>query len=616
MCGIAGFIGPKNRDLLTKLGEGVHHRGPDQEGIYEDEGLSVAHKRLAIIDLSTDGRQPMTTPDGRFVLAYNGEVYNYQELRTKYASLGWKFQTKTDSECFLAAAALGRLEQDLGSFHGMFAFCLWDTQTCRAFFARDRMGIKPLFFTQAADRFGFASELHALLSLKPKGAWRLNKRARSMFLGVGYVPGPETMFEGIEQFPCGQLLCYEQGRLRSITSFTQSTESTIASSKENKADQLRNLVDRVVADQLVSDRPVGVFLSGGMDSSAILSSVRAANPDGIIRTYTTRFAADAGDPKFNYDADLARKTAERFHCEHKEITVGPEDMIANIERIATSLGQPNYNHSVVALDAVARLAANEVAVALSGDGGDELFGGYERYAHQILLGKIARILPVRMLARAVGPSIFHKKPEFFDAREAVRLLAFGTESFSHLTELFSDAWDKVPLIERWATVLADIEEPNSIKRLMALDRATWLRDEAFARMDHVSMQHGLEVRVPLIDDTLCQFASTLTQDELVTRSESKRLMRQAFKDRCLPEVVHGKKRGWFPPTAKWLRTGLRSWSEEVLEEAYATQAWINAPLVRKLYAQHLTGERYGLHELWTIIAYQCWWRAYRTYFTE
>ncbi|MFH1078250.1 MAG: asparagine synthase (glutamine-hydrolyzing) [Patescibacteria group bacterium] len=612
MCGFAGFVGMPDADLLGRMEERVRHRGPDQDGRLETAGCSLAHKRLSIIDLSEAGRQPMTTPDGRFTVAYNGEIYNYRELRTRYAAEGWTFRTQTDTECLLASASLHGL-RDLGSFHGIFAFALWDRQSRTCFLARDRMGIKPLFVADAIDgRRGFASEIGVLLELKAR--WQEDTAARASFLAVGYVPGPATIFRGIASLEPGVLHALKDAGLSVVFDLKEPARLQVDIPSAETSERLRRIVDCAVANQLVSDRPVGVFLSGGLDSSVVLSSMRLAQPSGAIKTFTTRFKHNVADPKFNRDAELARLTAERWGCDHHEIEIGPEDVIREADAMAVHLGQPHANHSVVALDAAARLAAPHVPVVLSGDGGDESFGGYDRYRRvAAVAGLLANPRSRSVIQRLVR---LHPRGEAWHdlvsaEREAGRLLSFHAPPLALRRTLFGEAADDRPVIARWEELLAATNTTDPVGRFMALDRMAWLRDDAFVRSDRLTMRHGLELRVPLTDDAVVAFAAGIRRSLHVDAFRTKKLWRATFADRCLPEVVSEPKRGWFPPHAKWLRDGLTEWSRDIIEDAIVTHAWMDGQAIRAAFEDHLAKRAYHLQEIWTVVSYHLWWKAHR-----
>lgn len=613
MCGIAGFVGPRNTDLLRRMGELVRHRGPDQDGIYEQDGCSFVHKRLSIIDLSDAGRQPMLSADGRFVIAYNGEVYNYRELRKKYQAEGWTFRTQTDTECFLASAALHGLG-DLDQFHGIFAFALWDAKENVCFIARDRMGIKPLFVTTQNGRVGFASEIRPLLELQPK--WKLDEAARSSYLAVGYVPRPRTMFEGLSSLEPGRLFTVEGGKIVERLRFDAPRKVEPVTGRGDAVTRLQKTVDDGVKAQLVSDRPVGVFLSGGLDSTVVLSAMRGAVPSGAIKTFTTRFRHRSDDPKFNRDADLARHTAEKYGCDHHEVEIGPEDLIHEAPMLAKHLGQPSANVSAVAVDAAARRAAKDVTVVLSGDGGDESFGGYDRYRAIAAFARPLSSAPLRSILRTL--TSFHPRSKSWHDLlsaddEASRLLSFHAPSFARRQSLFGTAVNDALLVQDWQRLLSAVATTDPVSRFMELDRLTWLQDDAFVRSDRMTMRHGLELRVPLTDDTIVAFAASLPRSYHVNAFTTKQLWRDAFNERCLPDVIAEPKRGWIPPAAKWLRNGITDWARELLEEAIATQSWINGPALRQAFEDHLASRVYGLRELWTVIGYQLWWREYKDF---
>lgn len=612
MCGIAGFLGSPDRTLLEAMRSEIEHRGPDQRGVFESPECSFAHVRLSIIDLSEAGKQPMVTPDGRYTVVYNGEIYNHLELREKYASEGWVFQSGTDTECILASASLHGLE-DIGFFHGMFAFAVWDRDTKTCFFSRDRLGIKPLFYAERDGRLYVASEIPAILSASD--SWNVNADARSAYFSLGYVPGPQTIAKGVLSFLPGRLYVYCDGKLEEHLRFDVSSVASLSSSRSEVVNELRDRLDRVVKQQLVADREVGCFLSGGVDSSAVLASVRIAKPGIRMKTFTTKFRHNVDDPKFNLDAEIAKKTAEKYECEHHEIEVGTEDMIREAEEIARHMGQPHGNHSVVALDAVARLASSSVTVVLSGDGGDEVFGGYDRYREYARVLSLLRFRFVWKIVRVVLR--FHKKypqwEDFLSAPDELgRFLAMHASPKRFLSRMFDssviDANASHRLLKNVREDIRSIQDP--VSRFMAFDRAVWLRDDAFSRSDRLTMRHGLELRVPLTDDSLLDFATSVPRTWLVNRHETKSLWKEAVGDRCLPEVFSAKKRGWFPPTAKWIRDDLHDWTEGILEEAIRDHSWMNGKAIREMFKDHCEHRGYFLNEIWNIVGYQLWWRQY------
>ena len=594
------------------MGERIRHRGPDQDGLFEGDGCSLTHKRLSIIDLTEAGRQPMRTPDGRYTVVYNGEIYNFKELRTRYAAEGWTFRTQTDTECLLASAALHGM-RDLGSFHGMFAFALWDAWERKGYLARDRMGIKPLFVADpVGGRRAFASEVGALLELKD--GWSVDPAGRASYLAVGYVPGPKTIFAGISSLEPGLLYELTDKGLSVLSDFREEPKR-LSLSVQDASEQLRRIVDRAVSDQLVSDRPIGVFLSGGLDSSVVLSSMRLARPSGTIKTFTTRFRHNVSDPKFNRDAELARRTAERYGCDHREIEVGPEDVIREAEEMASHLGQPHENHSTVALDAAARLASAHVPVVLSGDGGDESFGGYDRYRRYAAIAPFLRSPGTRTFLQKfirLSPRNAAWADLVGSGTEAGRLLSFHALPIVRRRTLFTDAVDDGPVVKRFEDILSAVTSKDPVGRFMALDRQTWLRDDAFVRSDRLTMRHGLELRVPLTDDAVVAFAAGLPRPFHVDAFRAKKLWRSTFADRCLPEVASEPKRGWFPPHAKWLRAGLSDWARDIVEDAIKTHEWMDGSAIRTAFDDHLTSRAYGLQEIWTIVSYHLWWKAYRS----
>lgn len=615
MCGIAGFIGHPDKELLQRMKESIRHRGPDQEGVFISQECSFAHQRLSIIDLSEKGRQPMSTKDGRFTVVFNGEIYNYKELRQKYSAMGWVFQTQTDTECLLASASLCSFT-DISDFHGMFSFAVWDVKEQTCYFARDRMGIKPLFIAELNGRFFFASEISAILECG--SSWTICSGSREMYFRLGYVPGPKTIVSGIDSLAPGVLYAYQDKKITFKDSFRKQKIVSVSHNEEEVKKELLKELDETISRQLVSDREVGCFLSGGVDSSAVLSSVRIAKPGVRIKTFTTRFAHKTLDQKFNQDADYAKKTAQKYDCEHHEIEIFPEDIVSEGERIAYHLGQPNGNHSVIALNAISRAASKLVPVVLGGDGGDEIFGGYERYR---LYARIAPFFNIPFFRQLAMGSIFWH-PKFDNWKDFLQSKTEEGRFFS-MHAISSRVYEKMftfnttaTLMERWFSDIQALYENSldPVKRFMAFDRYVWLLEDSFVRSDRLTMRYGLEMRVPLIDDKLISFSNALPRKWLVDAKDTKILWRSAVADRCLPEVIQGKKRGWFPPTAKWIRDELREWTWSILEEAIQDHEWIKGDAVREMYHLHMDKKGYYLNEIWNIIGYQLWWRGYKKYF--
>jgi asparagine synthase (glutamine-hydrolysing) len=618
MCGIAGFVGQPDRSLVQAMAASLAHRGPDQDGFFESPQVSLAHKRLSIIDLSEAGRQPLRTPDGRFTVIYNGEIYNYRALRERYAKEGWTFRTGTDTECLLASAALHGL-RDLNAFHGMFAFFLWDEQECCGYVARDRRGMKPLFVARVGERWAFASEIQALLPLKK--TWTLSRDAVERFYAVGYVGGALTMYEGVDSLEPGVLWkVASQGGCVRVDAFGHVTEvfSGLAD-PASAAPVLQETVRHAVQRHLVSDRPVGIFLSGGLDSSVVLAAMREARGAETIKSFTTRFRHRTNDAKFNIDAELAKKTAAHFGCEHTEIEVTGEEVAAEAEKMAFHLGQPHGNYAIVAQNAAAARAKQAVAVVLTGDGGDELFGGYERYKawRRFSLGeRIPGALPLARAASGLRVAWRERWGDLLQAPdEAARWLTFHATPravrASYLS--FPGGITDASALALWRETLASVTTTDPVARCLALDRLTWLRDDAFVRSDRLAMRHGLEARLPLVDDALFALATAVPTAWHVDAFRTKKWWRETFRDWCLPEVANAQKRGWIAPTAKWMRAELRTWTEELLEEAIHEQPWLQGDGVRKLFQDHLAARAYHLTDLWNIVSFQCWWRAYKSH---
>lgn len=610
MCSINGFTW-ENRELVARMNKATAHRGPDSTGIYTSQGITLGHNRLSIIDLSPLGNQPMKSRDGRFVISFGGEIYNYRELRKELEG-GYSFASKTDTEVILAGFAKWG-ERVFARLQGMFAFALWDNQERTLFLARDPVGIKPLYYYFSASRLIFSSEIKAILEHLeiPR---RIDLEALNLYLRVNYVPAPLTMFSGIRKLMPGHVLTYRNGEI-SIHPFTQRKDSVSVLRSRSESVQrvkreLREKVRDAVKRQLVSDRPVGLYLSGGVDSSAVLEGMSRAK--GKVETFSVGFELREGEQaeKFNADFLLARKTATFFGATHHEVLLSPREILPLFEEAVYHLDEPVSNATIIPQLLLSRFAKARVAVVLGGDGGDELFGGYERYRLS-LLSSYYRTLPA-FLRRGLDALI----------PNAAKLdTASGIERFAQFH--FLKEQELAPLLNPEINQESDVKDFFQKRffqktdkpfeaQFMRADRESWLPDESLMRTDKMTMAAGLEARVPLLDFSLIDFADTLPLRYKVSPFRTKILLKEAFSGFIPDELLHQPKRGWFSPGAKWLRyPHVAAFAREVLSPDYAeaTRALFNWDKVCEYLEEHLRGG-YHLTSLWAILTLQVWARRF------
>lgn len=604
MCGING-ITRQDKELVARMNAATVHRGPDGHGVYTDEHITLGHNRLAIIDLSEKGAQPMQSADGSLVITYNGELYNYRELRSELA--GYPFKSDSDTEVILAAyvrwgtACFER-------FNGIFALALWDMKKRELILARDQMGVKPLYYTMRGGVMSFSSEIKALLLT---GIDRtLNKEAFSHFMRVTDVIGPQTLFADVQKIPPGHFAVVKDGVLTFTRYWKPAVGHTEHQSPQVWHERIRTTLDAAVSRQLISDRPVGVFLSGGIDSSAVLASV--VRTKGTARTYTTRFevASPTDEEKFNRDAVLARRTAEHFGTVHTEITVHRAEVIELFEQSAWHLDEPSGSATALSQLAIARTTARDVAVVLGGDGGDELFGGYERY-------RLSRVMDIyQQLPQTLRMSLSNWHPllaKLDTPPDARRLALFHFMKQPLLNRVLAEPYRADPGLTSYAARFFSDTNVHFLEALMDADRQL-LVDGSLLRTDKLSMAAGLEARVPLLDLEMLSLAAQIPAEQKVGLGTTKQLFKEAVRDRLPAYLFEQPKRGWFAPASLWLQQNdFHAYAKEVLSPSYypPTSELFDWQSITSLINDHQ--QRVGSYRplIWTLLSFQLWARRFQ-----
>jgi len=629
MCGINGF-NFKNQELILKMNQLTAHRGPDQTDFWLGDNASLGHNRLSIIDLSEKARQPMWDSERQLAIVYNGEIYNFQELRAELEKK-YQFQSQSDTEVILYAYKEYGVDC-LNKFNGIFAFAIWDARKNELFLARDRMGIKPLYYyfepsTSSGQaphqskhgtgqaRFIFSSEIKAILAHDVPRA--VEPAAFNFYFHVFYVPEPQTMFAGIKKLPAASWLRLRGPEL-TVKKYWQVEDFSDLSSKEEAENKISHLFADAVKRQLVSDRPVGVFLSGGIDSTAVLGAVRDSSSDRV-KTFSVGFDVKMEEEKFNADFLLARETAKHYATDHHELIVRSRDILDNLEKIAWHLDEPNFNPTAGAIFLLAREAKQKVAVVLGGDGGDELFGGYPRYYFSRLISLYQKLpargrqlvdQAIRSLDRAETADKLGLPPD------ASRVLAFLSAKPPLLNQVIAPERLNGAAIHEYFQKTYFLRPPTSDfeKHFMNLDRQSWLMDESFLRTDKMTMAAGLEERVPILDYRLVELANRLPTSwklnvwrQTPGNFQGKMIWKKAIGKYLLPHVLEERKRGWFTPMAKWLRDEpLKSLVSEILSPANLQTDYFNAAGVQRIWQDHLSGQQYNLNIIWAIVMWQLW----------
>jgi len=619
MCGITGIVMSRqgdriNENVLVAMRDALHHRGPDEEGLYLGEGIGLGHRRLSIIDLS-HGQQPMVDEAAGLALVYNGEMYNFMLLRAELEAAGFVFTSHSDTEVLLRAWQHWG-ETCLARLRGMFAFAIWDMRARRIFLARDHVGIKPLYygFTTRGDLV-FASELKGLL-VHPEVARVVDPQALEDYMALGYVPDPKCIYRGIFKLPPGHWLSWRAGE--AAPAAKQYWDVPFAVDDGIRLDdaitQARSLLDESVSGQMVSDVPLGAFLSGGVDSSAVVASMRRV-AQGSVSTCAIGFDHAAFD-----ETAYAREVAEHLGTHHFEERVGSEDHEL-LDTLAGLYDEPFADSSALPTYRVCQLARRHVTVALSGDGGDENFAGYRRYRLHAFEGGVRARLPSVLRKPVFGllGSLYPKAdwaPRPLRAKSTLQGLARDdVEAYFHSVSTTPIALRRQlynPVLKRELQGYGALEvfrshaanAPTDRPLLLAqyLDFKTWLPGDILTKVDRASMAHSLEVRVPVLDHKLVEWASSLPPDLKLRRGEGKYVFKKALEPDLPREVLYRTKMGFSVPLAAWFRGPLRSPLKAMLHKgALADSDWFDRAALDQLVTQHIDGRSDHSATLWKLL---------------
>lgn len=613
MCGISGF-NFADRTLVEKMTLAISHRGPDASAVWVGDQISFGHNRLAIIDLSERGAQPMWDSQKEVVIVFNGEIYNYQELRAELET-EYTFLSESDTEVIVNAyKKWGR--GCVKKFNGIFAFALWDTRTRELIVARDHMGVKPLYYYFENGKFIFSSEIKAILEHDVPRV--VDQQAFSIFFELLYIPEPLTMFAGIHKLPAAHYAVFKDTQLTLVKYWEPAVSPDTMTYKE-AVKEIRNLFKDSVKRQLISDRPVGIFLSGGLDSTAILGAA-AEFHKGQIDTFSVGFVTDVQSEKFNADASLAKKTASYYGTHHHELMIRPLELWTEITSVARHLDEPNFNPTAGAIYLLAKKAKESVAVVLGGDGADELFGGYPRYYYSGLISHYQRLgwfgsVGTR-IANMVGAHNFAHK--FSLPPNENRVTEFLAQKNKTVKQLLNAQWYQSGSTHEYLKkryfgnpAPADFEQ-----YFMHIDREGWLVDESLARTDKMTMAHGVEARVPVLDYRLVEIARNIPTAwkfslwQNPKTFQGKKIWKEAIGSYVPKHVLHQEKRGWFTPMAKWVRNELREPVAEVLAQAKANTKYFVASGIETVWEDHLSGKTYNLNSVWAIVMWQLWYNEF------
>jgi asparagine synthase (glutamine-hydrolysing) len=619
MCGIAGQARcdgrPAEPELVHAMCAALEHRGPDSRGVHAEGPVGLGIQRLAVIDLVT-GDQPVHSEDGSVTVVLNGEIYNYRELRERLVANGHRFATNGDTE------VIAHLYEEEGtacveSLAGMFAFALWDARRERLVIGRDRLGKKPLFYAPRRAAISFASELWSLLA-DPEIPREVDPEALDRFFTFGYVPSPHSAFRAIRKLPPASVLTWEDGELAIERYWKLDYGASLDVRSEREAGEMvREALHGAVRRRMVADVPLGAFLSGGIDSTAVVAAM-AEQSSEPVKTFSIGFESESFD-----ELPFAREVAERFGTEHHELVVRP-DAVELLPKIIRHYGEPFADHSAIPSFYLAEMTRRHVTVALNGDGGDEAFGGYSRYAHAALMRRLDRVPAALRHAVAAAGGMVRADGELTSARNRVRrasaqlplsaeqryvlAMSRGGDDLADAvyTPEFRDSLRGSPA-EVIGGPWAESAASDLVDRMLDVDQQTYLPGDLLVKMDIATMAYGLEARSPLLDHELLQLAAALPARFKVRGTEKKIALRASLRGLVPDSLIDRRKQGFQVPMAEWLRTDLREMAREtLLGERARERGYLRADVVAGLLERHQAGAEDNSAALWSFLVFELW----------
>ncbi len=633
MCGIAGYIGEvKNPEIcLSEMANAIRYRGPDDKGTWSDTGIGLAHARLSIIDLSSAGHQPMHSVSDNYVMVFNGEIYNHQSIRKELDSIiSINWAGHSDTETLLYAIEHWGLEPTLKKIKGMFAIALWHKKSRNLFLVRDRMGEKPLYFGWVGNQFVFGSELKAIKKF-PKFDNQIDRSALALFLRFNSIPAPHSIYKDIYKLEPGHIIQFnadsKEINNQCYWSIEQEYKTTATSrfigTSLEAVDQLEYVLLNAVSSQMESDVPLGAFLSGGVDSSAIVALMQSQS-DRKVNTFSIGF----NDSEYD-EAKHAHMVSKHIGTNHSELYLNDQDALDVVPQLCHIYDEPFADSSQIPTYIVSKFAKERVSVALSGDAGDEIFGGYNRYIFAERFFSKARKIP-NILRKLISNTILginedkldrllgiflsnsyvnignklHKAAEVLSAKSIPEMHFKLISQIQHPTKWLINA-------KEYKTILNDDENIfdhlNSFEQMMAYDLVTYLPTDILTKVDRAAMSVSLETRIPFLDPDVINFSASLPMNFKIRNGVSKWALREVLYRYVDKELIERPKMGFGVPLAEWLRGPLKDWAEDLLDEKRLHQeGFFNVDFVRTKWKEHISGKKNWHHQLWNVLMFQAW----------
>jgi asparagine synthase (glutamine-hydrolysing) len=618
MCAICGIVNFNAADLVDaavigRMTQALAHRGPDDDGYFVEGRVGLGHRRLSIIDLS-GGKQPIFNEDESAAIIFNGEIYNYRDLAAQLAAAGHTFKTRSDTETILHAyEEFG--EDCVQHLRGMFAFAIWDRRARRLLLARDRLGVKPLYYYRDGRFLAFASEIKALLEI-PSIPREVDPEALDLYLSLRYVPGPRTMFKNIFRLPPGHLLVVNERGVRTKKYWDIDYAPAAPESPQLLLERFGDLLDESVRMRLIAEVPLGVFLSGGLDSSAILALMSKVG--GRVKTFSVGYEASGAKEEAANEFEYARLAADAFGAEHHEYRLSARQFEQSASDLVWRLDEPLADPSAIPLYFISKLAREHITVVLSGEGADEILGGYGIYRRMLALDQIYQRSPASSLApwlARLTPSealrhYVRMSGQPLETRYRGVSRGFGTEGKRRLVGEDRVKRSERQLQEIFGGYFDAVQKASPLNRMLYVDTKVWLPDDLLIKADKMTMANALELRVPFLDHKLVEFAAALP-DDCKLNGSGKAILRQAMRG-VLPDAIIDRPKKGFPiPIGSWLRGPLRQFTRDhLLTRHSACSSYLDPDALARVVNEHDQGRGDRSQEIWTLLVFELWHRQF------